>query len=70
MDYETKRSLIEKLDKCLLDHAVAAGTKEGGPDIADVYRLWGLSETHYYLKVEHDFKPNEAEGVLGGTPPR
>lgn len=69
MDYETKRPLIEKLDKCLLDHAVAAGTKEGGPDITDVYRLWGLSESHYYLKVEHDFKPDEVEALLQFSDP-
>ena len=41
MDYETQRPLMEAIDKCLLDHAAAIGTKEGGPDILDVYRLQG-----------------------------
>jgi len=56
--------LFEKLDKCLLDHAVAAGTKERGPEILDVYRLQGLSEIHFYLKAEHDFKPDEVAALL------
>ena len=64
MDYEAKRPLMEAIDKCLLDHAAAAGTKEGGPEILDVYLLQGLSETHYYLKVEHDFKPDEVDALL------
>ena len=39
MNYEIKRPLMKVIDKCLLDHAAAVGTKEGGPDIEDVYRL-------------------------------
>ena len=64
MDYEAKRPLMEQIDKSLLEHTVAAGTKEGGPEILDAYLLQGLSETHYYLKVEHDFKPNEVAALL------
>ena len=69
MDYETIRPLIEKLDKCLLDHAAAAGTKEGGPEIVDVYHLEGLTQTHYYLKAEHDFKPDEIAALLQFSDP-
>jgi len=64
VNYEEKRPLMEKLDQCLLDHATAAGTKDGGPQILDVYLLQGLAETHYYLKVEHDFKPDEVAALL------
>lgn len=60
---------MEQIDKCLLEHTVAAGTKEGGPEILDAYLLQGLSETHYYLKVEHDFKPNEVAALLQFTDP-
>lgn len=60
---------MEAIDKCLLDHAAAAGTKEGGPEILDVYFLRGLSETHYYLKVEHDFKPDEVDALLQFSDP-
>ena len=59
-----KRPLMERLDKCLLDHAVAVGTKEGGPDIVDVYKLQGFSEIHYYLKVEHDFTAAEVAALM------
>lgn len=69
MDYETKRPLMEAIDKCLLDHAAAIGTKEGGPDILDVYRLQGLSEIHYYLKVQHDFQADEVAALLQFTDP-
>ena len=69
MDYEAKRPLMEAIDKCLLDHAAAAGTKEGGPEILDVYLLQGLSEIHYYLKVEHDFKPDEVDALLQFSDP-
>ena len=54
MNYEIKRPLMKVIDKCLLDHAAAVGTKEGGPDIEDVYRLQNLSKIHYYLKEDHD----------------
>lgn len=59
-----KRPLIEKLDKSLLDHMVAAGTKDGGPDILDAYKLQALAEIHYYLKVEHDFSAAEVKALM------
>lgn len=59
-----KRPLIERLDKSLLDHAVAVGTKEGGPEIVDVYKLRALSETHCYLKIEHDFTADEVAALM------
>ena len=64
-----KRPLIERLDKNLLDHAVAVGTKEGGPAIVDVYQLQGLSEIHYYLKVEHDFTAGEVAALMQFSDP-
>lgn len=64
MNDKTKQPLFDKLDQCMLDHIVAAGTKRGGPEILDAYLLQGLSETHYYLKVEHDFTPNEVTALL------
>lgn len=61
--------LINTLDKCLLDHAVAVGTKEGGPEILDVYLLQKLSEFNYYLKAEHHFEPDEVEALLQFSDP-
>ena len=55
---------MERLDKCLLGHAVSVGTKEGGPGIGDVYKLRNLSDTHYYLKVEHDFTAAEVTALM------
>lgn len=59
-----KRPLVERLDKSLLDHAVAVGKKEGGPDIVDVYKLQALSEIHCYLKIEHDFTADEVVALM------
>lgn len=69
MDYETKRPLMEQIDKRLLEHAVALGTKDGGPSIADVYGMQELAELHYYLKVQHEFTPDEVASLLEFTDP-
>lgn len=69
MDDQTKRLLMEQIDKSLLEHTAAAGKKENGPEILDAYLLMGLTETHYYLKAEHDFKPNEAAALLQFSDP-
>jgi len=69
MNYEEKRPLMERLDKCLLANAVDTGTKEGGPKIVDVYRLEGLSETHFYLKVKHEFTPDEVSALMDFADP-
>lgn len=63
-EQDAKRLLIEQLDSSLLDHAAALGQKEGGPDIVDVYKLQGLAELHYYLKVEHEFTAAEVDALL------
>lgn len=63
-NYEAKRSLMERLDRCLLDHAAALGTKDSGPEIVDVYKLQALAERHYYLKVEHDFNAAEVAALM------
>lgn len=64
MDYETKRPLVKKIDQSLLKHAAALGSKEGGPELTDVYRLQGLAETHRYLRWKHEFRPGEVEALL------
>lgn len=55
---------MDRLDKNLLDYAATLGSKEGGPEILDVYQLGALAERHYYLKVEHPFTPDEVEALL------
>ena len=69
METETKRQLIEELDKSLLAHAAALGEKEGGPSIGDIYGLQDLAERHYYLKAEHEFTAAEAEALLAFADP-
>lgn len=63
MEQEAKRLLISRLDERLLEHA-AAISAGGTPAIKDVYELQGLSELHYYLKVEHEFTAAEVEALL------
>lgn len=64
MNYEMKRPLMEQIDKSLLEHAAELGKMEGGPGIVDVYQMQEMAEVHYYLKVEHDFKPDEVAALL------
>lgn len=68
MEREAKQQLIARLDECLLEHAAALGAKEG-VSIGDVYELQDLAQTHYYLKVEHEFTPAEVEALLGFADP-
>lgn len=63
MEQEAKHQLLVRLDECLLEHAAALNGKDG-PTIKGVYNLQGLSEIHYYLKVEHEFNPAEVEALL------
>lgn len=55
---------MEQIDKSLLEHAAALGTKDGGPGIADVYGMQEMAELHYYLKVDHEFAPGEISSLL------
>ena len=64
-----KRSLIDRLDRSLLKHTIDAGTKEGGPDILDVYKLQEMSEVHYYLKTEHNFSTAEIVALMQFSDP-
>lgn len=68
-EQEAKRLLLEQLDESLLSHAAALGQKAEGPSILDTYKLQGLSELHYYLKVEHEFTAAEVEALLSFADP-
>lgn len=59
-----KRSLLDRLDRCLLKHSIDTGRKEGGPDILDMYKLQEMSEVHYHLKAEHDFSAAEVAALM------
>ena len=50
---------MERLDECLKVHADMLDAQ----NIGSIYELQGLSELHYYLKVEHVFTPAEVEGA-------
>ena len=43
--------------------------KPGGCTDGSIYELQGLSELHYYLKVEHVFTPAEVEALLSFQDP-
>lgn len=57
------------MERNLLDHIVAAGTREGGPSLLDAYQLKDLAGLEYYLAVEHGFQAGEAEALLQFTEP-
>ena len=69
MDHELERPFMELLDKSLLQHTVDTGTKAGGPEIVDVYRLQGLAEIHYHLKFEHELTINEVAALMKFSDP-
>ena len=59
-EQDAKRLLMERLDECLKVHAYMLDAQ----NIGSIYELQGLSERHYYLKVEHVFTPAEVEALL------
>ena len=52
-----------------MSHAADLARKADGPSILDTYKLQGLSELHYYLKVEHEFTAAEVEALLSFADP-
>ena len=56
---------MERLDECLKVHADMLDAQ----NIGSIYELQGLSELHYYLKVEHVFTPAEVEALLSFQDP-
>ena len=66
IEQDAKRLLMERLDECLKVHADMLDAQ----NIGSIYELQGLSELHYYLKVEHVFTPAEVEALLLDPGPR
>ena len=60
IEQDAKRLLMERLDECLKVHADMLDAQ----NIGSIYELQGLSELHYYLKVEHVFTPAEVEALV------
>lgn len=65
IEQDAKRLLMERLDECLKVHADMLDAQ----NIGRIYELQGLSELHYYLKVEHVFTPAEVEALLSFQDP-
>ena len=65
IEQDAKRLLMERLDECLKVHADMLDAQ----NIGSIYELQGLSELHYYLKVEHVFTPAEVEALLSFNDP-
>lgn len=65
IEQDAKRLLMERLDECLKIHADMLDAQ----NIGSIYELQGLSELHYYLKVEHVFTPAEVEALLSFQDP-
>ena len=58
---QAKRKLLRQLDASLLAHAAALC---GSPSVEQVYRLQGLAETHFRLKNQYRFTPEDVAGLL------
>lgn len=58
---QAKRKLMRQLDASLLAHAAALC---GNPSIEQVYRLQGLAETHFRLKNQYRFTPEDIAELL------
>ena len=65
IEQDAKPLLMERLDECLKVHADMLDAQ----NIGSIYELQGLSELHYYLKVEHVFTPAEVEALLSFQDP-
>ena len=58
---QAKRKLLRQLDASLLAHAAALCS---APSVEQVYRLQGLAETHFRLKNQYRFTPEDVAGLL------
>ena len=58
---QEKRELLRQLDASLLAHAAALCS---APSVEQVYRLQGLAETHFRLKNQYRFTPEDVAGLL------
>ena len=58
---QAKRKLLRQLDASLLAHAAALCSV---PSVEQVYRLQGLAETHFRLKNQYRFTPEDVAGLL------
>ncbi len=58
---QAKRKLLRQLDASLLAHAA---TLCSAPSVEQVYRLQGLAETHFRLKNQYRFTPDDVAGLL------
>ena len=58
---QAKRKLMRQLDASLLAHAAALCS---APSVEQVYRLQGLAETHFRLKNQYRFTPEDVAGLL------
>ena len=55
--------LRDKLDASLLAHFDALKQQEN-LKVGDLYELQFLCETHFYMKVEHEYTPADVEALL------
>ena len=58
---QAKRKLLRQLDASLLTHAAALCSV---PSVEQVYRLQGFAETHFLLKNQYRFTPEDVAGLL------
>ena len=58
---QAKRKLLRQLDASLLTHAAALCSV---PSVEQVYWLQGFAETHFRLRNQYRFTPEDVAGLL------
>jgi len=60
---DSKNILRDKLDESLFSHFDTLKQQEN-VSVGDLYNLQFLCDTHYYMKVEHEYTPADVEALL------
>jgi len=64
LEIDAKKQLFDRLDECLTWEANRLGQKFSRTTVEEIYQLRDLIDQHEFLKVAHDFTPDEVDALL------